>query len=59
MPGVTSTVFVVDDDVSVRESLELHVERMPGWAVLELRIVSENIDGKEAASAGPSRHPTG
>jgi FixJ family two-component response regulator len=30
MPDVTSTVFVVDDDVSVRESLELLI-RTAGW----------------------------
>ena len=30
MPGVTSIVFVVDDDVSVRESLELLI-RTAGW----------------------------
>jgi len=30
MPDVTSTVFVVDDDVSVRESLELLIESA-GW----------------------------
>ena len=30
MPDVTSMVFVVDDDVSVRESLELLI-RTAGW----------------------------
>jgi hypothetical protein len=30
MPGVTSVVFVVDDDVSVRESLELLIGTA-GW----------------------------
>jgi FixJ family two-component response regulator len=30
MPGVTSIVFVVDDDISVRESLELLI-RTAGW----------------------------
>jgi hypothetical protein len=30
MPDVTSIVFVVDDDVSVRESLELLI-RTAGW----------------------------
>jgi hypothetical protein len=30
MPAVTSIVFVVDDDVSVRESLELLI-RTAGW----------------------------
>jgi FixJ family two-component response regulator len=30
MPGVTSIVFVVDDDVSVREWLELLI-RAAGW----------------------------
>jgi FixJ family two-component response regulator len=32
MPDVTSVVFVVDDDVSVRESLELLI-RTAGWCV--------------------------
>ena len=33
MPNATATVFVVDDDVSVRESLELLI-RSAGWQAL-------------------------
>ena len=36
MPDVTSIVFVVDDDVSVRESLELLI-RTAGWRPKRLR----------------------
>jgi FixJ family two-component response regulator len=36
MPEVTSIVFVVDDDVSVRESLELLI-KSAGWRLKRFR----------------------
>ena len=37
MPQSTSVVFVVDDDVSVRQSLELLIESA-GWRVEAIRV---------------------
>jgi FixJ family two-component response regulator len=40
MPQTTPTVFVVDDDVSVRESLELMI-RLEGWSPVTLSSAQE------------------